>query len=327
MATSQFTIYKSTDSGAPIFNGSTGSLVTVLSASLVAGYGSKPAAGWTMPYTSSNGYNAVFRNSTSGSGFYLNVFDDGRGGGSFSEARVNGFESASAWGTGSGQFPIPGTQGVLSNGYLVVRKSSSSGTVARVWILFADQYTFYFFAQTGDAIGVYYTFSFGDFYSLGGSGDIFRCRLTARTSENSSAGGSEKLDTSYGVQGGANDQFIPRTYGGGGVSIAASQHGDPSKCGMAGASTVFGNATAMQTPNAADNSYYVSPVWVTETAASSVRGRARGFWCLCHSYTNFADGQIFSGTNDVAGKSFMVVKTSTNTGCYLLETSATVETN
>lgn len=41
------TIYKSTDASAPVMNSSLGSLLTVLDACLVNGYGSKAAAGWS----------------------------------------------------------------------------------------------------------------------------------------------------------------------------------------------------------------------------------------------------------------------------------------
>jgi hypothetical protein len=47
MATSQFTIYRYTDTSAPTVNGTAGSLITLLQACLVTGYGSKSGAGWT----------------------------------------------------------------------------------------------------------------------------------------------------------------------------------------------------------------------------------------------------------------------------------------
>ena len=47
-------IYKSTDSGAPTLTGQAFSLISLLLACLVDGYGSKAAAGWTKPYTGTN---------------------------------------------------------------------------------------------------------------------------------------------------------------------------------------------------------------------------------------------------------------------------------
>ena len=48
------TIFKSTDSGAPVLDGQAGSLVTLLDACLVTGYGSKTALGWAKAFTASS---------------------------------------------------------------------------------------------------------------------------------------------------------------------------------------------------------------------------------------------------------------------------------
>jgi hypothetical protein len=71
------TVYDSKDSGAPELKLIAGSLVSVLKACLVTGYGAKSGAGWTVEIdTSAN--DKLFRNSaTNGSGRYFRVKDDG----------------------------------------------------------------------------------------------------------------------------------------------------------------------------------------------------------------------------------------------------------
>lgn len=54
------TIYKSTDVGAPVMNSSAGSLLAVLDACLVNGYGSKAAAGWSKTVIDAPTYQAVY---------------------------------------------------------------------------------------------------------------------------------------------------------------------------------------------------------------------------------------------------------------------------
>lgn len=69
------TVYSSTDVGAPVLTGEAGSLIAVLDACLVNGYGTKTAAGWTKPFADSSN-TAVYR-SGSGSQAYFKFFDDG----------------------------------------------------------------------------------------------------------------------------------------------------------------------------------------------------------------------------------------------------------
>lgn len=70
------TVYRSTDAGAPVINPATlGSVLAVIRACLVDGYGSKSPAGWTAEYTAAGNNTAVFRNSTAagGTGCYVRV--------------------------------------------------------------------------------------------------------------------------------------------------------------------------------------------------------------------------------------------------------------
>ena len=105
--------------------------------------------------------------------------------------------------------------------------------------------------------------------------------------------------------------------------MAFGKHGDLSKGG--GVQVLAGGGVAY--PNPTDGGLYLSPVWVHEPAGPTIRGRLRGFWQLCHLYSGFTDGETFTGTGDLAGRTFTVMRQSANNGAYCIETSATLETN
>jgi hypothetical protein len=344
-----FTIYKSSDASAPSLTNAAGTLITVLDDILRAGYGSKSPAGWTKPYTNST-TQAAFQNASAasptgtGTGFFLSVDDSADvPTAAGNEARICGFESMSAvgsgMGTGSGQFPYPsaaqynrGTE-VSPYGWVNVRKSKDSS--AKNWVAFADTLTLYFFVQA-EATATYHGIAFGDFYSLYGTSDNWRCILIGRSTENGAtfSGAMDNLSlitmmTFSAGQASVGTHYVAKTYGGGGSGIAVGKHGDLVKAGLtavAYSSLVMG-VTGIQTPNGPDNSYYISPIWVHEPSGSIVRGRMRGLWHLCHPASSFSDGQTFTATGAVAGKTFQVIKLTDGAGCLAIETSDTLEQN
>mgnify|MGYP000843999117 CR=1 FL=1 len=338
MATySQLRVFSSGDSGAPVLSGSvTGSLLNMLGKVLVDGYGSTPSAGWTRAVPDSGNCGA-FKQGT-GSMMTLYVKDNAGGTGFTKEARITGFESVTdistnPFPTGSNSFPSAsqagsaGSQptspgGLNQSGYLIARVSNTVDSTVRPWLVFADSSSMYCFIYTGDNAANQLAFSFGDFYSIkSGSADTYRCLLTGRITENSATITVDKTDALSSATAVVTGHFSPRSYNGIGTSVAMGKHGD----GVKGStSALLGNLTF---PNPTDTALYISPVWVTESTTGNVRGRMRGFYQFCHAITNVVDGQTFSGSGDFSGKTFRIVKTSGNAGVYLMETSATVETN
>lgn len=327
---SQFTIYNSADAGAPTLNGTAGSLISVLDACLVNGYGAKAAAGWTKAFSGTN--KAAYKMGA-GTGFYLRVQDDaphatalGR------EARVLGYETMTDVDTGSGSFGA-----FVSSSYGICRKSSTADATARSWMVFADSRTCYLFVLTGDSTGYYYTLLFGDIYSLA-SGDVWNCAIFARATENSSQDsvggglGTNQWLGQSGVNSATNGFAMARTFGGGAGAIFVGIHGDVGKCQIAGANQMSAKGY-VPSPNGSDNAYYLSPIWVFEAASAVIRGRLRGIYHLLHLASGFSDGQTFNGANDYQGKSFQVVRYVTCTGLVgtqsgvVMETSDTLETN
>jgi len=145
------TVYHSSDAGAPVLSGAAGSLVAVLKACLVDGYGAKAGAGWSMPFVDGMAQNAVFRNVESRA---LRVQDDGLAPNPDSRwARVTG--AAVAAGLDTLTDPFPGA--TVDAGWL---KSDAADADSKEWFVIADDKRFYFFphtqtgaAGTGDDVG------------------------------------------------------------------------------------------------------------------------------------------------------------------------------
>ena len=328
----QFTAYYSSDAGAPALDGTAGSLVAVLDAILVTGYGAKAAAGWSHPVATAS--NIASYQQGAGSGFTLLVNDNGpHATSTYKEAWLTGWEVCTAVtapvGTGSGQFPLPAQ--LLTTGHMVCRKTVTADGTARSWKCYADDRTIYFFCQSGDTANAYFGFYFGDVFSMNGSGDTWRCILYGNGLENSATTSSTKWDSWFQIATTPSTSgivgYIARAYSGAGSSTPFTLHGDIGKSMGSVSTTGIGFFGLVQTPNSPDNAYYLSPLWVTEYAANLIRGRMRGLYQVCHPLASFSDGQTFSGAGDFSGKSFEIVLKGINSSFWAVETSNTLETN
>jgi hypothetical protein len=243
-------------------------------------------------------------------------------------------------GFGYGQFPLP--QQLLSGNVIWRKSSAANGTQLNPWVLIADASTFYLFVQTGDTSGIYYFMGFGDFYSLKGATDAWRCMIMGRSTANTS-GGANTVDwtdlIACGPFGTTNSNtlniaqpahYIARTMGGTGGSLAFTKKGDGTVSFVSAANTSPVGTVLQGTlscPNGADNSIYLSPIWMVDPTGPSLRGRMRGSYQILHNIANFADGQTFNGVGDFAGKTFMIIQRSLALGGWCIEISNTVDTN
>jgi hypothetical protein len=321
------TVYKSTDASAPVLTGLAGTLVTVLDACLVNGYGAKSAAGWTKPFSAAN-QGAYRMNSATGAGHYLNVVDsapnptlaDGR------EARLRGFETMSAMSTGTGLFP---TAAQFANG-LFLRKSATDDATARPWVIVADDKTVVMFVNSGDYGSAYASFYFGEFFSLKSSADAYRTILIARTIEQIAATpvpfpNGENLNLLSGLTAAVVGHYVPRTF-----SQFPQSAVNVGKHGNAAHSAASLTGLCLY-PNPVDGGLYLAPLTVHEPLAglTAIRGRLRGLWHFCHpASAQVNDGDTFAGAGPYAGKSFLIVKpASDGTSVFVIETTSTWETN
>lgn len=299
------TVYKSSDTSAPVLDGQAGSLVNLLDKCLVAGYGSKTAAGWTKPFTATN--KAVFLPSA---GHYLDVDDSGAGAATTQEGNARGYESMTAVATGTNAFPT--TAQIASPG-AYVRKSAATGATARGWVLIADAYTFYLFVLTGDTANRYQSFGFGRFYSFKTS-DTYRSFLVAHSA--SSASSSTGLDVSFlpeAAGGLPGATFQARVAAGTGTSVSAGFFGF--------GSSLYGSP--YNGPNSADSNIYISRLFMSDGSSTTagLRGYLRGLYQIITA-VGLSDGDTFTGTGDFASRTFLVLN-RTRGGAYLaLETTA-----
>lgn len=223
----------------------------------------------------------------------------------------------SALGVGTGDFP---TTVQLAAG-IIIRKSATADATTRTYLLMADDRTFYLFVLTADTANNYYSFGYGDFLSQI-IGDSFRTMIIGRATENSALNSVETIDDFTTVIAVATGHYLPRAYTGLGTAIQFGKHGDGVK----------GNATLMvgsvEFPNAPDGGIFSSPIWITEGTTGRIRGRIRGLWHFLHPFASVTDGDVFTGTGSLAGKSFLIVKgIGTTNALGLIETSDTWENN
>jgi hypothetical protein len=358
MAVSQLKVYSSSDFMAPQLTGTSGSLVALLDAVLVNGYGGKQGLGWTKPLPNDPLTSSLACwKQPSGSGLILYVNDASPTGSITSgtrEAWACGYESivgltGSAYpttGTGKGQFPHLSqvfnsvANGTAPSASMWWRKSATTDTNPRLWQLFGDAHTFYLFVQTGDTAGVYYTYWFGDLFSLKNGTDTHKCMIKGRMASQSNAS-TYRFDAGDLLIKPTSTQwphfFGARAIGGKGQSVALNLVGDMGKNTISQPTTPSGGsdivcemAGLIPYPNP-DGVVYMSPIFVCEQLQGVLRGRLRGLYHLCHPIQYFSDGQQFAGTNEYAGKIFQVVKTGpaqfVNSTAWVVEISPTVETN
>jgi len=359
MATTQFTVYSSNDPYAPLLTGQVGSLINLFDKCLVNGYGSKLPAGWLKPIVNDNTAGVACWQQPSGSGFVMCVNDNAPTSSAGAlEAWFNGLEtiigltaSLTGIGSGYGQFPAAGqtcpagTAGPQS-GSFVIRKTNSLDAISHTWLMFADDRTIYFFTQP-DTAGIYGSYFFGDIFSFKPTHDTYKCFIHGRTQCGKATTAAfldcgdlmtYPINSSFYTATSQPQYFLARSFAGGISSVYAALIGDIGKSTLNVTLNNQNGASAVNPPtspfygsllcaNPTDNSLYMSPISVSEPSPGILRGRMRGMYHLCHPIANFGDGQIISGGNEYAGKTFMCVKEGHNGGMWVIEISNTVECN
>lgn len=317
-------VYKSTDTSAPTLNGTAGSLITVLDAILVNGYGSQAAAGWAKEFSGTN--KAAYRAAT-GNRMRLRVDDTGT-----QEARCIGYETMSDVDTGTGLFPTT----VQLSGGMFMRKSNSADSTARPWICYASTTVFYFFsfaAQTviGSTASTDGQIFFGDFDSYL-SGDVFNtmiCGGSATGSVSSMGAQAASVTSGSTAVSGTTGLYAARAF---------TQIGTAIKLGRKSRSMFEANDVTLSRGSSLNGSIYPDPIvggllmspidlW-EETSAGPVnnfsrRGKLKGMWGHHHAQIPGAHLDTFSGTGSLTGRTFQMVTAYSGgaTGRLILETS------
>lgn len=154
-------IYHNHDTSAPVLSATAGSLISLLDAVLVNGYGSKPALGWTKVFSGTN--IAVYRNDPSvpgSTGAYLRVDDTNS-----NYASVRMYKTMSNINTGTDRIPNPAVSGIQAELYW--HKHYSGTSTPKRWTIMGDGRTFIINVNTAGA----YPSDQNDYNTLGIAGD------------------------------------------------------------------------------------------------------------------------------------------------------------
>ena len=311
-------VYQSSDTSAPALTGQVGSLIGVLDACLVNGYGSKAAAGWTKAFSATN--KASYRQAA-GNSFYLDVDDNATGGGGAKEAGVRGYETMTAVGTGTNEWPT--TSDVSANNE-TMRKSATADATARAWILIADDRTFYMWVLTGDTTGAYMGWGYGDFYSYI-SGDPGRTMIIARNAANSNLDTMDDAVGSWGQSGQTQNvgKYMARASSGAAGSKGFEQWGFVYK--QVGES----NHAVISAPDGISGYIFTSRrmIAIPGDTSNGIRGYLRGLYYIVQGNGGGAPnpGDTYSGLTGtgLAGRNFLVIGVGRGMGYYaVVETTA-----
>lgn len=293
-------LYRSDDTDAPSgITNAAGSLIAVLDACLVSGYGAKAAAGWSKAYSGTN--KAAYRQGN-GNLRYLRVDDTGT-----TTARVRGYESMTDVDTGTG--PVP-TEAQVSGGLYQYKSSSAT---ARPWVVVADENFFILWVGSNNGTAPSITsgittqyepaMMFGDFESYV-QGDIWNTLIVAAASASMSAD----------AVGGVNAVGAPNasTVSGHYVFRAIDQTTQSKAVGKG--SPLVGSAigaAGIAYPSPLASEMALLPLFVVEAYSTGVqagvyRGRIKGLYCPWHG-NPASHGDTFSGFGASAGKQFILL--------------------
>jgi hypothetical protein len=170
-------LYRSTDAGAPQL-GSVGAIRSILKACLVAGYGSRTSAGWSMPFEDAANSKCVFKQGgTDGRYLWIDNSENLR------YAKVNGYMTMSDIDTGTEALCDDFPDGF---GYF----SGTAYSTTTEWILIASDRFFYFIPSAQTKRFTHAVF-FGDVEMLGEPSDYnlsIACYLSSSEASNTSFG-------------------------------------------------------------------------------------------------------------------------------------------
>jgi len=315
-------LYKSTDTGAPVLSGQFGALTNLLDACLVNGYGAKLGAGWTIAFTALN-TRAYRMNPTASTGYYLRVEDcNSSRNTNPQDALFTGFKSMTNIDTGAGQFPTYTQQPLFTGGVggLIARKSATTSTTPRPWVLVADGSTFYLFIETDDTLSECRAVAFGDFVSTCAT-DADNCMIIGRTQIGASASYEffGAIVNSYPFTSTSPGHYLADIWTG----ISGSMpFGVIADYGKGAQSPAMGGTSQLTYPNQPDNGLLISPLQIIHNGA--LRGHLKGLWNPL-TFRPVMHGDTFTGTGDLTGKSMLAqyVCCQGSQGEVIVETSDT----
>ena len=296
-----YTLYRWDDPGAPApLNGQSNAntLINVLDACLVTGYGAKAPAGWSKPFTAAN--QAAFRQGAGSNGFYLHLDAS-----PLWHDKVRGYESMTAIDAGTNPFPT-----VAQRSELMAPRSNSSDASGRAWLVAADARRFFLWvnyngtlAQGLGSTSWQPSFFFGDLESSN-SADIFNTLISG------GLGSANSSYMGYAQNSASNTEYMPRNYAGavGSVTVMKGTH-----IPFQGSSQIGAVATSPAFPDPVTGGLLLSPIEVFDASGCVSRGVLPGIWAPGHNLPGNS-GDVLTGVNGpLAGKRLMLLDVASST--------------
>lgn len=301
-----WTLYRSDDVGAPVLTAAAGSLIALLDAILVNGYGTKPAAGWTKAFGGTN--IAAYRMATTngGNGHYMQVIDTGVAPATTSAARLRGYEVMTDVNTGTGPFP---SAAQITDG-LYIHKSSTTDATARPWVAFCNDRVMYLWVRgnvtslTSAGTSADHTTAFGqgDSFMAGDQYHTFAIGATASAITSSAVFGelsnSDTLTTGH---------YVARAYtqSEGSRPVAkSSPRVFTTQAVMGGSSNIVSNGA-----DPISLGFYLYPVFLHETTTAPFCSLRLKMPRIYHPAVSLlgAPMDIVSGRGPTAGRTFLIL--------------------
>lgn len=286
------TVYRSTDVSAPSMNSDAGSLIAVLDACLVNGYGSKTAAGWTKPYSGTN--LAAYQQGVGGKNMLLRIDDTNS-----TYAQAVGYETMSDVNTGSGAFP---TAAQRAAGMYWLKSNNATN---REWIVIADSKRFWFATSWSantfyaNADGCSFGF-FGNFDSFL-AGDAYNVCLAGNIGTTIASNSLNAFVTYDWATPSANAAvYAARSLTQTGQAVPMYLASD----GSVGRTSGFSNNATY--PDAATGGMRIARVSLHESSGRLARGTLPGYWGIAH-YRPGQSGDTFSGAGALSSRAFILL--------------------
>jgi hypothetical protein len=294
---------------------------TPATGTILVRYG-QAGAGWTKPFTGAS--KAAYKQG-GGNGYYLRVNDANNG--STARAYVAGYTAMTDVDSGSNKFPSN------TDSRVWCRSNDTTGTV-RPWKILASDKLVHFLAQTGEnptnGTGYWHWGCFGDFKSFN-TVATYDCVLSGRIySDPSQTTIAANASVSYEYQN-YLDQYGFTTRGsypwdaaGTNAAFAATFLGKFSNPPMQVSSAIStyyagSQSTSLAYPNVLGNSLVMFPMYLYQSSpqTQAMRGSIPGVWVPCHN-NPANNGDTFSGSGALAGRSFIVLRMGNGTCCFEL---------
>lgn len=303
-------VYRWDDDSAPTLSASAGSLIALLDAVLVNGYGTKVAAGWTKAYAGTN--TAGYTNAGSGCGVLVAHTATA------TTARFYGYESITSEGVVTGPFP---TEAQLSGGLYSLLSSTADAT-ARPWVVVASESYFYLWVgyNVTTTVGLATTLICpiifaGDIISRT-PGDAYHFAVIGNAQASSTYSYFASVATILGTLTG---HYIARPY----TQTGASEQFGKAMMQNTLVQTVMG-ASGTTYPDPISGGMTLSPVYVG--VANLWRGIMPGLWAPLHSLPGSPGDTFTGGAGELNGKTFLLLDAGgvSTRGRVALEISDTV---